>query len=554
MNTTKKRKILVTNGLTYANASLHLGHMVGYIQADIWTRFQKMRGNECIYLCGSDCHGTPVMLRAEQENIDPEVLVENIQQEQAKDVSDFLVELDNFYTTHSEENHELVNMIFERLEKRGDIISKSIEQAFDPVKNLFLPDRYVKGTCPRCGATNQYGDNCEVCSATYSPTELKDPVSVISGATPITKSSEHYFFQLPHYTDALKTWTQAGHLQEQVVNKLTEWFDQGLQNWDISRDAPYFGFEIPNHPGKYFYVWLDAPIGYIATLKNLLLKRPDLTLEEFWNNDAKTELYHFIGKDIMYFHALFWPAMLMSADLRTPSTISVHGFLTINGQKMSKSRGTFILARQYLQYFDPEYFRYYIASKLSTQVEDVDLNLEDFGLKINSDLVGKVVNIASRCAGFIHKYFDDRLSPICAEPELFKTFSSANKEIANAYEEREFSKAVREIMKLADLANQYIDDKKPWKLIKEENQKENVHAVCSMGLNLFRILALYLKPILPLLAEKTETFLNITPLSWEDSETCLTKHKINQFQPMMQRIEKTAIEALIKTITTENLM
>lgn len=542
----RKRKILATNALTYANDSIHLGHMVGYIQTDIWVRFQKMRGHDCLYLCGSDCHGTPIMLRAEQENISPEELVRKVQEEQSKDCEDFLIGLDKFYTTHSPENQKLVNMIYERVNEKGDIISKSIEQSFDPVKELFLPDRYVKGTCPRCGAINQYGDSCEVCGATYSPTELKDPISVVSGATPITKKSEHYFFQLPHYAEALKKWMHEGHLQEQVANKLNEWFEQGLQDWDISRDAPYFGFEIPRHSGKYFYVWLDAPIGYMAALEKLCQERKNISFDEYWNKNSDAEIYHFIGKDIMYFHALFWPAILMSANLRTPSTISVHGFLTINGEKMSKSRGTFIKGRTYLNHLDPEYFRYYLASKLARQVEDLDLNLEDFRLKINSDLVGKVVNIASRCASFINKYFNSKLSVIIDESQLLETFSKTNIEIADAYEHREFSKAIREIMGLADHANQYIDEQKPWKLIKDENQKEKAHAVCSMGLNLFRILMIYLKPVVPALAAKTEAFLNIKPLNWEDCETVLTNHKINEFKPMMQRVEQSSIDAMLE--------
>ncbi len=544
--TTKKRKILITNGLTYANDSIHLGHMVGYIQADIWARFQRMRDNECIYICGSDCHGTPVMLRAEKEKMDPETLVKQIQQEQEADSRGFLVDLDNFYTTHSPENHELVNMIYGRLEKRGDISTKTIEQAYDPVKEMFLPDRYVKGTCPKCGAENQYGDSCEVCSATYSPIDLKNPISVISGATPIKKNSEHYFFQLPRYTQALKTWTQSGRLQPQIANKLKEWFDQGLQDWDISRDTPYFGFEIPGHSDKYFYVWLDAPIGYIAAFKNLCDKRPDLNFDEFWNKTSDTELYHFIGKDISYFHTLFWPAILMGADLKLPSTVSVHGFLTINGQKMSKSRGTFIKARKYLDHLDPEYFRYYLASKLSTQVEDIDFNLDDFRLKVNSDLIGKVVNIASRCASFINKNFESMLSDTLENSELFNTFIAASETIADAYENREFSKAMREIMKLADNANQYIDDKKPWKMIKEENLKSETQKVCTQGLNFFRHLIIYLKPILPSLAQKTEHFLKIEPLNWNDSRAALLNHKINLFQPMMMRVEEESLEALLK--------
>jgi methionyl-tRNA synthetase len=541
----KKRSILITNALTYANYDIHLGHMVGYIQADIWARFQKMRGHTCYYVGGSDAHGTPVMLRAEQEGITPEQYATDIRQKHKSDVHDFLVDMDNFHTTHSDINQALVNEVYKRLKARGDIEKKTIEQAFDPIKNLFLPDRYVKGECPRCGAKDQYGDSCEVCSATYSPIELINPRSVVSGATPITKTSEHYFFKLTHFTDALKQWIASGSLQTQAANKLQEWFEQGLQDWDISRDVPYFGFEIPDAPHKYFYVWMDAPIGYIASFKDFCERHSTIDFASFWNTDSSAELYHFIGKDIMYFHSLFWPAMLMGAHFRTPTSLFIHGFLTINGQKMSKSRGTFVLAQDYLKHLDPEYLRYYFASKTTPLIEDFDLNLDDFQKKVNSDLVGKVVNIASRSAGFIHKYFNRQLSACDSEPDLIQLFMNASESIADAYEKREFASAIREIMMLADRANQYIDEHKPWKLVKDPSQLALAHEVCSIGINLFRLLVLYLKPVLPRLAEKTETFLKIPSLAWKDSKTLLSHHEIAPFEPMMTRIEKAQLDAMM---------
>lgn len=540
-----KRKILVTNALTYANNSIHLGHMVGYIQADIWSRFQKMRGHECYFIGGSDCHGTPIMIRAEQENLAPEVLVDNVRKEQQQDCIDFFIGLDNFYSTHSEENRALSSQIYARLVQNGDVTVKTIEQAYDPVKNIFLPDRYVRGECPKCGAKDQYGDSCENCASTYSPTELKNPVSTLSGERPITKTSEHYFFQLTHYADALKQWTGEGHLQSETQNKLNEWFKQGLQDWDISRDAPYFGFEIPGTPNKYFYVWLDAPIGYFASFKNYCEKHPSIDFDSFLEENSNTEMIHFIGKDIMYFHALFWPAVLMSAHLRTPSRISVHGFLTVNGQKMSKSRGTFIKARKYLEHLHPEYFRYYIASKLSSRIEDIDFNLDDFRLKINSDLVGKVVNIASRCAGFINKQFENRLGVIPANCSLIQTIIQMNEDIAAHYENREFAQAVRLIMSLSDQANQFIDEQKPWVAIKDPARASETQTICTIGLNCFRYLMVYLKPILPELARASETFLAIEPLTWDSLSSTLENHSIAVFSPLMQRINPKTIEALI---------
>ncbi len=544
-----QRQILVTSALPYANGPIHLGHLVEYLQTDIWVRFQKMRGHECIYVCASDAHGTPIMLRAQSENISPEELIGRVHKEHDKDFADFQIEFDNFYTTHSDENRELSSTIYNRLKESGHIDRRTITQAYDPEKEMFLPDRFIKGDCPRCGAKDQYGDNCEVCGATYSPTELKNAVSAVSGATPIEKESEHLFFKLSDFSDMLKDWIHAGHLQESVANKLDEWLEQGLQDWDISRDSPYFGFEIPDAPGKYFYVWLDAPVGYMASFKNLC-DRTELDFDHFWKSDSSTELYHFIGKDITNFHCLFWPAMLDGSGYRKPTNVFVHGFLTVNGNKMSKSRGTFIMARTYLNHLNPEYLRYYYAAKLGAGVDDIDLNLDDFQARVNSDLVGKVVNIASRCAGFISKRFSGELSAEIHRPELLKQFSEASDSIATLYEAREFGRAIREIMALADLANQYIDENKPWVLIKEAGREQEVQDVCSMGLNLFRILIIYLKPVLPAMAASAEDFLNIPPLSWQDAELSLTSHSINRFKPLMTRIESSAIEAILEESTS----
>jgi methionyl-tRNA synthetase len=540
---TRNRKILVTSALPYANGPIHLGHLVEYIQTDIWVRFQKMRGHDCYYVCADDAHGTPIMLKAQQEGITPEALIEQVHGEHDQDFKDFLVEFDNYYSTHSEENRHYSEEIYRRLCEGGYINRRTIEQAYDPQANMFLPDRFIKGDCPRCGAEDQYGDSCEVCSATYSPTDLKNAVSAVSGATPVTRESEHFFFALGKFETMLREWTQAGHIQPEIANKLKEWFDDGLQDWDISRDAPYFGFEIPDTPGKFFYVWLDAPIGYMASFQNLC-DRVDLDFDEFWKQGSTAELYHFIGKDIAYFHTLFWPAMLDGAGYRKPDSVFCHGFLTVNGQKMSKSRGTFIKARTYLDHLQPEYFRYYIAAKLSAHVEDIDLNLEDFVARVNSDLVGKVVNIASRCAGFIRKGFDNTLSAECSEPELLQTFIAEGEEVARLYEAREYGKAIRHIMALADQANQYIDHHKPWVMAKEEGRDQEVHEVCSTGINLFRQLVIYLKPVLPELAAKSEAFLN-EELNWANSQLVLTEHKINKFKPLITRIEPEKIEAIV---------
>ncbi len=539
------RKILVTSALPYANGPIHLGHLVEYIQTDIWVRFQKQRGHLCYYVCADDTHGTPIMLRADREGITPEQLIAQVEQEHRADFDEFGVAFDNYHSTHSTENKELSALIYQRLRDGGHISKRTITQAYDPVKHMFLPDRFIKGECPKCGAQEQYGDSCEACGATYAPTELKNAVSVVSGQTPIEKESEHYFFNLGDFSAMLEDWTRAGHLQPEVSNKMAEWLENGLQQWDISRDAPYFGFEIPDAPGKYFYVWLDAPIGYMASFKHLCDKLA-LNFDEFWGKDSNAELYHFIGKDIIYFHALFWPAMLNGADFRTPSAIFAHGFLTVNGEKMSKSRGTFIKARTYLDHLNPEYLRYYFAAKLGSGVDDIDLNFDDFTQRVNSDLVGKVVNIASRCSGFIAKRFDGRLSATCAEPALFRQFTDANQAIAELYEKREFGKAMREIMALADKANQYIDDKKPWVIAKEEGRDTELHAICSMGLNLFRLLVAYLKPVIPELAKNAEDFLNIVPQTWPSDTQPLLDHAINKFKPLMTRVEADKIDAIIE--------
>jgi len=545
------RKILVTSALPYANGPIHLGHLVEYIQTDIWVRFQKQRGNSCYFVCADDTHGTPIMLKADREGITPEQLIAQVGKEHLADFTEFGVAFDNYHSTHSEENRNYSSLIYKRLRDAGHISSRTITQAFDPVKNMFLSDRFIKGDCPKCGAIDQYGDGCEVCGTTYSPSELKNAVSAISGAKPISKDSVHYFFDLANFTEMLNAWTKAGHLQSEVRNKLAEWLEGGLQQWDISRDAPYFGFEIPDAPGKYFYVWLDAPIGYMASFKNLCGKQ-GLDFDEFWAKDSTAELYHFIGKDIIYFHALFWPAMLSGADFRTPSAIYAHGFLTVNGEKMSKSRGTFITARTYLDHLNPEYLRYYFAAKLSAGVDDIDLNFDDFSQRVNSDLVGKVVNIASRCSGFIAKRFDNRLSERCSEPLLFQEFIDANEQIATLYETREFGKAMREIMALADKANQYIDEKKPWLIAKQEGNDVELHEVCSMGLNLFGLLATFLKPVIPVLAQQAEQFLNIPTQSWPVAIKPLLNHSINDFKPLMTRVEADKIAAIVEA-SKENL-
>ena len=541
-----KRRILVTSALPYANGEIHLGHLLEYIQTDIWVRFHKMMGHECHYVCADDTHGTPIMLKADEMGIEPETLIEQVKVRHQADFSDFHIEFSQYHSTHSEENREISELIYNRLNDSGYIKKRVISQAFDPEKLLFLPDRFIKGECPKCGADDQYGDNCEVCGSTYATTDLKNAKSVISGATPIEKDSEHYFFDLPQFEKELKDWTKAGHLQEQVSNKLAEWFEQGLQQWDISRDSPYFGFKIPGTEDKYFYVWLDAPIGYMASFKKLC-DNSELNFDDFFNKGSDTELYHFIGKDIVYFHALFWPATLMGSDFRTPNAVFAHGFLSVNGQKMSKSRGTFIQARTYLDYLDPEYLRYYYASKLTAKIDDIDLNLEDFKQRVNSDLVGKVVNIASRSASFVVKKYDKELSSDCVDKDLYKEFVETGSDIAKHYEARNFNQAMRLIMKLADKANQYIDEKKPWQLSKVEGSEREVHEITSLAINLFKVLMTYLKPVLPEIAKRSEEFLNIESLAWPDIETPLTNHKINKFKPLMTRIEDDQIDQMVES-------
>jgi len=546
-----QRKILVTSALPYANGSIHLGHLVEYIQTDIWVRFQKMRGHECHYVCADDAHGTPIMLRAQNQGITPEELIAGVKDEHEADFADFNIAFDNFHSTHSDENKALASQVYLANRDAGHITTRTISQAYDPEKEMFLPDRFIRGECPKCHAQDQYGDNCEACGATYEPTDLINPVSAVSGATPITKDSEHHFFKLADFEESLKTWTRGGHLQSEVSHKLDEWFEGGLRDWDISRDAPYFGFEIPDAPNKFFYVWLDAPIGYLASFKNYC-DRTDVDFDEYMKADSTAEMVHFIGKDIIYFHALFWPAMLQGAGFRLPNSIFAHGFLTVDGKKMSKSRGTFIKARTYLDHLNPEYLRYYYAAKLSSGIDDIDLNLEDFQSRINSDLVGKLVNIASRCAGYISKKCDGQLSVTLADQALFDEFTAQADSIAEKMENREFGHAMRDIMALADKANQYIDDMKPWTLAKEEGKEQQVNDIYSMGINLFRVLATYLKPVLPHTVEQAEAFLNIEPLQWSDNATPLLGHKINKFKPLMTRIEADKIEA-IQEASKENL-
>ena len=546
---TKKRQILVTNALPYANAALHLGHILEYTQTDVWVRFQRMRGHQCYYVSADDAHGTAIMLKADEKGISPEQHIADMRSIHEADFRDFHISVDNYHSTHSDENKQYAELIYNRLVENDHIAKREITQAFDAEKQLFLADRYIKGTCPKCKAEDQYGDNCEACGATYSPTDLINPVSALSGTTPIEKQSTHYFFKLPEFTEFLKSWTRSGAVQDEVANKLGEWLDSGLQEWDISRDAPYFGFEIPNAPNKFFYVWLDAPIGYMASFKNLC-DQQNLDFDQFWAADSSAELYHFIGKDIVNFHALFWPAMLSSANFRTPTKVCVHGFVTVNGKKMSKSRGTFINARCYLDHLNPEYLRYYYASKLTASVEDIDLNLEDFIQKVNSDLVGKVVNIASRCAKFITKGNDGILSSNIADNTLWQQVSDAGNKIAEHYEQREYSKAIREIMAQADAANEYIAAKEPWKLNKDPSQQQQVQDICSLGINLFRLLLTYLKPVIPTMAADGEAFLN-DQLTWESIKQPLVGHQINNFKPLLQRVEKEKVDAMVEASKQE---
>lgn len=540
------RKILITSALPYANGNIHLGHMVEHIQTDIWARFQRLRGHECYYVCADDAHGTPIMLRAQKDGLTPQQLIDRVYTEHTRDFAGFNISYDNYYTTHSEENREFSAYIYLAARHNGHIDKRTIRQAYDEQAQMFLPDRFIKGECPRCGAADQYGDNCEVCGATYSPTDLKNPVSAISGTKPVEKETEHYFFKLGQFEGFLREFLQSGAVQKEIANKQMEWFesDQGLSDWDVSRDAPYWGFKIPDTEDKYFYVWLDAPIGYLASFKNLCT-RQGIDFNAFWQPDSQAEVYHFIGKDIAYFHTLFWPALLKSAKLRTPTAVFCHGFLTVNNAKMSKSRGTFIQADSYLRHLNPEYIRYYFASKLSNSVDDIDLSLEDFQQRVNSDLVGKVVNIASRCAGFINKRFNNQLAVELPNAALYQEFVAAGDSIAEAFETRRYSQAIREIMQLADKANQYVDEHKPWVLAKDGNRLAEVQAVCTQGINLFRAIIIYLKPVVPQLAADSEVFLNAGELTWASVQTPLIASQINPFKALMTRVEREAVDAMI---------
>ena len=544
---TAPRKILITSALPYANGPIHLGHLVEYIQTDIWSRFQKIRGNHCIYVCADDAHGTPIMLRAEAEGITPEQLIANSSAEHQADFAGFNVNFDHYHSTNSPENKYFAEYIYTQLNEKGYISRKTITQSYDPEKEMFLPDRFVKGTCPKCKAEDQYGDNCEVCGATYSPTELINPKSAVSGATPIEKETDHLFFELGQFEGMLKAWTRAGHLQEQIANKLDEWLETGLRGWDISRDAPYFGFKIPGEKDKYFYVWLDAPIGYMSSFK-AYCDKTGTDFDAYWAKDSKAELYHFIGKDIINFHALFWPAMLQGAGFRTPDAIFAHGFLTVDGQKMSKSRGTFIMAKTYLEHLNPEYLRYYYAAKLSSRIDDIDLNLEDFAQRVNSDLVGKVVNIASRCAGFVVKKFDGQLSTHWSPKAqaLYASFAAESETIAHLYETRDYGQAMREIMTLADRANEYIAETAPWVLAKEPGKETQLHESVSVGINLFKVLMTYLAPVIPDTATKASAFLNLKTWVWSEVKTPLMGHNINQFKALLTRLEMTSIEKMVE--------
>ena len=540
---TDSRRILVTSALPNANGSIHLGHLLEHIQTDIWVRFQRMCGHECIYVCADDTHGAATMLRAEELGTTPEALIDDVRLEHEQDFKDFLISHDNYYSTHSEENREYSSLIYERLKSAGKILTREVEQLYDPEREIFLADRFIVGGCPRCKSEGQYGDNCEVCGATYDATDLINPVSKLSGAVPVLRSSTHFFFALSEFKDFLKSWTRSGTLHDQVANKLAEWLDEGLQDWDISRDAPYFGFEIPGETAKFFYVWLDAPIGYMASFKRYC-ETTGINFDEWWQPDSSCEIHHFIGKDIINFHALFWPAMLEAAGFRTPTRIHAHGFITVDGQKMSKSRGTFINARTYLDHLGPEYLRYYFATKLSDSIDDLDINLEDFVQRVNSDLVGKVVNIASRCAGFVKKQ-GGHLAASCDNP-MIAGFRAQAAEIAKAYEEGNVGKAIRQIMAMADQANQFIADKAPWQMAKEEGKDAEVLSVCTDGINAFRMLVTYLKPILPTLAEESEAFLNVSPLMWSDLDELLVDHDINKFKPLMSRIEQKDVDAMVE--------
>ncbi|MBB1274013.1 methionine--tRNA ligase [Psychromonas sp. SR45-3] len=540
------RNILVTCALPYANGPIHLGHMLEHVQADIWVRFQRLRGNNIHFVCADDAHGTAIMLKAQEMGITPEQLIAQVQADHEKDFEGFNISFDNYHSTHSEENKALSSQMYLALRDNGYITKKVVSQLYDPEKEMFLPDRFVKGTCPKCKAEDQYGDNCDVCGATYSPAEMINPKSVVSNATPVMKDTENLFFDAPQFQEMLVEWTKSGALQTEVANKLSEWFESGLKAWDITRDAPYFGFEIPDAPGKFFYVWLDAPIGYMGSFKNLCDRTDGLNFDDYWKKDSTAELYHFIGKDIINFHGLFWPAMLEGAGFRKPTGVNVHGYVSVNGEKMSKSKGTFIKASTYLENLDPECLRYYYAAKLTSRVDDLDFNLEDFAQRVNSDVVNKLVNLASRTAGFIAKKYDGQLSKEVSEPELYQQFVDAGESIATQFENREFARAIREIMALADIANKYIDDKAPWALAKVEGKEVEVQDICSMGINLFRVLMTYLKPIMPKLTERSEAFLDET-LTWDSIQTPLAGHKINKFKALFQRIDPKHVEAMVES-------
>lgn len=539
------RKIFVTCALPYANGSIHLGHMLEHIQADIWVRYQRLKGNQIYFVCADDTHGTPIMIKSKQLGITPEEMLKAVAVEHKQDFDGFEISFDNYYSTHSEENRFFSNSIYKKLKERGYIASRTISQLFDPEKKMFLPDRFVKGTCPKCKAPDQYGDNCEVCGATYSPTELLNPYSAVSGAKPELKQTEHFFFDLPQFEPVLKDWIKTGAIPEEMANKLNEWFEAGLQQWDITRDAPYFGFEIPDQPGKYFYVWLDAPIGYFGSFKNYCDRVKNVDFDEFTSTGSNCEMYHFIGKDILYFHSLFWPAMLSGAGYRMPTKLFIHGYVTVNGAKMSKSKGTFIKAATFLKHFPAETLRYYYAAKSNAKIDDLDLNLEDFIARVNSDLVNKVVNLASRTANFITRKFAGRLAPSLTEEQIFGEFRNATASIENAYENREYARAVREIMRLADLANKYVDDTAPWVLAKDPSKDAELHQVCTNALNMFKILLTYLKPIIPSLVKASEDFLGVT-LNWNEACDPLTDREINPFKPLFKRIEQKQVDEMIK--------
>ena len=540
------RKIMVSSALPYANGYIHMGHLVEYIQSDIWARFQKLRGHKCTYVCAADAHGTPIMIKAREENISPEELVTRVSKEQHEDLQAFDVAFDNFHTTHSTENEQLVCRMFEALRDAHHVYTKTIEQAYDEQEKMFLPDRFVRGSCPRCKSEDQYGDACEVCGATYTPNDLIDPVSVLSGSKPVWRESEHFFFRLSTFGERLRKWIQSARLHQHITSKLEEWFDAGLQDWDISRDAPYFGFLIPGTEDKYFYVWLDAPMGYVASFLNLCNRRDDLDFDEYWMPGHDTEVYHFIGKDIVYFHTLFWPAVLEGAGFRQPDSVFAHGFLTVNGKKMSKSRGTFIKGRTYLDNLNPSYLRYYYAAKLGPGMDDIDLKFEDFVARVNSDLIGKLVNIASRCAGFISKRFDGQLADSLDDPELFAEFTAASETIAEHYERREYSKAMRIVMSLADKANRYIENKKPWVMVKDDDLADDVQTACTQGLNMFRTLMVYLTPVIPSVAADAQALFREDPWSWDVATTPLLAHSISKYKPLLTRVEQSQVDKMVE--------